>query len=56
DLAGSFHAGNIIKRLSGIVGGKGGGRPDMAQGGGDKPEKLGEALGALYDLIENRAL
>ncbi|MFH1627450.1 MAG: alanine--tRNA ligase, partial [Pseudomonadota bacterium] len=56
DLAGSFHAGNIIKRLSGIVGGKGGGRPDMAQGGGDKPEKLGEALGALYDLIENRTL
>lgn len=31
DLAGKFHAGNIIKELAPIVGGKGGGRPDMAQ-------------------------
>ena len=56
DLAGNFHAGEIIRQLSGIVGGKGGGRPDMAQGGGNQPEKLGEAFEALYALIENRAL
>lgn len=56
DLRGDFHAGEIIRQLSGIVGGKGGGRPDMAQGGGNQPEKLGEAFEALYALIENRTL
>jgi len=56
DLAGKFHAGDVIQRLSGIVGGKGGGRPDMAQGGGDQPEKLGEALKALNVLIEKGTL
>jgi alanyl-tRNA synthetase len=54
DLIGTFHAGEIIRQVSSIVGGKGGGRPDMAQGGGDRPEKLNEALDALYGLIENR--
>jgi len=54
DLRRNFHAGEIIRELSGIVGGKGGGRPDMAQGGGNQPEKLGEAFEALYTLIENR--
>jgi alanyl-tRNA synthetase len=53
DLTGTFHAGEIIRQVSRIVGGKGGGRPDMAQGGGDEPEKLREALDALYGLIEN---
>ena len=56
DLAGNFHAGEIIRQLSGIVGGKGGGRPDMAQGGGNQPEKLGEAFESLYALIENGTL
>ena len=56
DLRGNFHAGEIIRQLSGIVGGKGGGRPDMAQGGGNQPEKLGDAFEALYTLIENRTL
>jgi alanyl-tRNA synthetase len=52
DLTGRFNAGEIIRNLAGIVGGKGGGRPDMAQGGGGRPEKLGDALGALFELIE----
>ena len=52
DLVDRFKAGDIIKQLSIIVGGKGGGRPDMAQGGGNKPEKMGKALEALYDLIK----
>ncbi len=56
ELRGNFHAGDIIRELSGIVGGKGGGRPDMAQGGGNQPEKLGEAFEALYSLIENGTL
>jgi len=51
DLTNRFNAGHIIKELSGIVGGKGGGRPDMAQGGGDKAEKLQEALEAIDRLI-----
>ena len=53
DLVDRFKAGDIIRQLSYIVGGKGGGRPDMAQGGGSEPEKLGDALEAVYSLIEN---
>jgi len=53
DLVDRFKAGDIIRQLSDIVGGKGGGRPDMAQGGGSRPEKLGDALEAVYGLIEN---
>ena len=51
DLAGKFHAGNIIKELAPIVGGKGGGRPDMAQAGGTQPENLGQAIAALDKLL-----
>jgi alanyl-tRNA synthetase len=53
DLIDRFKAGDIIKRLSNIVGGKGGGRPDMAQGGGTKPERLEKAIESLYGLIES---
>jgi alanyl-tRNA synthetase len=52
DLVNQFSAGDIIKELSSIVGGKGGGRPDMAQGGGNKPEKLEKALEAIDGLIK----
>jgi alanyl-tRNA synthetase len=52
DLVERFKAGGIISRLSVIVGGKGGGRPDMAQGGGNRPEDLGKALEALDDIIK----
>ena len=51
DLTDQLNAGQIIRKLSSIVGGKGGGRPDMAQGGGDKPEKLGEALDTIDSLV-----
>jgi alanyl-tRNA synthetase len=51
DLTKKFKAGDIIKRLSEIVGGKGGGRPDMAQGGGNKPEELGKALKSVFEDI-----
>jgi len=37
-------AGEIAKVAASIVGGGGGGRPDFAQGGGTKPEKLEEAI------------
>ena len=35
-------AGDLIKEIAPIVGGKGGGRPDMAQGGGDDPAAISE--------------
>jgi len=47
DLAGKYHAGNIIKELAPLVGGSGGGRPDMAQAGGTQPENLGKIFSAL---------
>lgn len=51
DLAGTHHAGNILKNISAIVGGSGGGRPDMAQAGGTLPDKLDEALDAVKGLL-----
>ena len=52
DLTDRFHAGKIVKELSALVGGGGGGRPDMAQAGGSKPENLDEALGKAVGIIE----
>ncbi|MEW6664600.1 MAG: alanine--tRNA ligase [Thermodesulfobacteriota bacterium] len=51
DLVGKHKAGDLMRRLSEIVGGKGGGRPDMAQGGGPDPDKLKAALDAVYGMI-----
>jgi len=51
DLASKFHAGNIIKELAPLVGGKGGGRPDMAQAGGTQPENLNKIFPALEKLL-----
>ncbi len=45
------HAGNILKAISPIVGGGGGGRPDSAQSGGRMPEKVGEAKAAFFALF-----
>ena len=49
-----LHAGNLIKEVSGMVGGKGGGRPDMAQAGGKDPEALPAALEAFAGIVENQ--
>ncbi len=51
DLAGKYHAGNIIKELAPLVGGSGGGRPDMAQAGGTQPENLEKIFPALGKLL-----
>ena len=51
DLTDRFNAGRIIKDLSVFVGGKGGGRKDMAQGGGTKVSELKKALAKVYDMI-----
>lgn len=39
-----YHAGNWIKAIAPIVGGRGGGKPDMAQAGGNEPQKIAEAI------------
>lgn len=52
DLYDRYHAGDIIRRLSETVGGKGGGRKDMAQGGGNKTEALGRALESVEQIIK----
>jgi len=51
DLTGKYSAGNIIKELAPLVGGSGGGRPDMAQAGGTQPENLGNIFPALEKLL-----
>ncbi len=52
DLTKKVPAGQVIKELAPIIGGKGGGKADMAEGGGSQPEKLSEALQASYGVIE----
>ena len=47
-LLGRYKAGELIKGVASIVGGSGGGRPDMAQAGGTDPQKLDEAVESLY--------
>ena len=51
DLAGRVHAGQLVKELAPIIGGKGGGRPDFAQAGGRQPERIGELFAACRDLL-----
>ena len=46
-------AGDIIKNMAPVVGGKGGGRPDMAQGGGTEPENITESLRFIKDYIKD---
>jgi alanyl-tRNA synthetase len=52
DLTNRLNAGQIVREVAAVVGGKGGGRADMATGGGNEPEKLGSALEASYEVIE----
>lgn len=52
DLKDKVKAGNVIKEIVPILGGKGGGRPDMAEGGGPETGKLSEAVEASYKVIE----
>ena len=48
------HAGNIIKSIASIVGGGGGGRPNMAQAGGKLPEKIEEALSQVEKVLSEQ--
>ncbi|MGH7850252.1 MAG: alanine--tRNA ligase-related protein, partial [Thermodesulfobacteriota bacterium] len=51
DLQKKYHSGNIVKELAPLIGGKGGGRPDMAQAGGNNPEKLRDALEKVFEIL-----
>ena len=53
DLTGKLHAGKLVAVLAEEVGGRGGGRPDLAQAGGSQPEKLASALSKVADLVRN---
>jgi alanyl-tRNA synthetase len=52
DLTGKVPAGQVIKELAPIVGGRGGGKADMAEGGGNQPENLAAALQKSYEVVE----
>ncbi len=54
DLTGKVKAGELVNFVAQQVGGKGGGRPDMAQAGGTQPEKLDAALASVKGWVEQR--
>jgi alanyl-tRNA synthetase len=45
------HAGDLLRKVASVTGGGGGGRPDMAQGGGKDASKIAEALGIVPDAV-----
>ena len=50
-LTAKIKAGELVNFVAGQVGGKGGGRPDMAQAGGTEPDKLAAALASVKDWV-----
>jgi len=52
DLTKRIKAGDLINKVAAIVGGKGGGRPDMAQAGGNMPDKMSEAISSVYEHVQ----
>ncbi|MBV8167399.1 MAG: alanine--tRNA ligase, partial [Alphaproteobacteria bacterium] len=51
DLLGRANAGDLVKRGAAVLGGKGGGKADMAQGGGPDPAKIDDALAAIESAL-----
>jgi alanyl-tRNA synthetase len=51
DLTPRFKAGDIVRELAPLIGGSGGGKPDLAQAGGNRPEQLDEALQAVSRIF-----
>jgi alanyl-tRNA synthetase len=54
DLTGKVKAGELVNHVALQVGGKGGGRPDMAQAGGTDPAGLPAALKSVLAFVEER--
>ena len=55
DLTDRFKAGELVNFVAGQVGGRGGGRPDFAQAGGNEPDKLDQALSSVVDWVRERS-
>ena len=55
DLTSKLKAGDLVNFVAQQVGGKGGGRPDMAQAGGTEPAKLAAALASVQAWVSERA-
>ena len=53
DLTNRIQAGKVVGQVAQRIGGKGGGRPDMAEAGGDRPEALDAALAEVYKVVES---
>ena len=51
DLTDRIRAGDVVRELAQMVGGNGGGRPDMAQAGGKQPENIPAALEKAYEMV-----
>jgi len=54
EISKQFPAGDLVKQTAALLGGKGGGRPDMAQGGGPEVDKLAEALEKVQIWVESK--
>ncbi len=54
DLTGQVKAGDLVKMVAEQVGGRGGGRPDMAQAGGSQPENLPQALASVEPWVREK--
>ncbi len=55
DLTATLKAGDLMREAAAVVGGKGGGRPDMAQGGGTDSSKVAEALALVSPFVAARS-
>lgn len=51
DLVDRYHAGNLVREVATLCGGKGGGKPDMAMAGGTLPDKLTQALASVRGML-----
>lgn len=54
DLSARFPAGELLKEIAALAGGKGGGKADMAQGGTNEVDRLDKAMESIYDIVRKR--
>lgn len=54
DATSKIKAGDLVNSVASQIGGKGGGRPDMAQAGGDQPENLPAALQSVAEWVQGQ--
>ena len=53
-MARGIKAGDLVRHVSAICGGKGGGKPDSAMGGGSDPLKVDDALASVDDFVSEK--